>query len=78
MRKRIKEKFKDKVKNISDEKFILETYNNALYKRNEIAKFKNGSRIFSGIVKEVDSYGRLIVESDTEQSFETGQLEWIL
>jgi BirA family biotin operon repressor/biotin-[acetyl-CoA-carboxylase] ligase len=60
------------------DQLILETYNRALYKQNEVAKFKQGSRIFSGTVKEVDNFGRLIIENGIEQSFETGQLEWIL
>jgi BirA family biotin operon repressor/biotin-[acetyl-CoA-carboxylase] ligase len=60
------------------EEFILNIYNDALYKRNEPAKFKQGSTIFSGIVKEVDNSGRLIIESGIEQVFETGQLEWII
>jgi BirA family biotin operon repressor/biotin-[acetyl-CoA-carboxylase] ligase len=60
------------------DEFILETYNQALYKRNEVAKFKQGSIVFSGIIKRVDNSGRLIIENGIEQSFETGQLEWIL
>jgi BirA family biotin operon repressor/biotin-[acetyl-CoA-carboxylase] ligase len=57
---------------------ILETYNNALYKRNEVAKFKQGSRIFQGIVKQVDISGMLIIENGIEQSFQTGEVEWVL
>lgn len=61
-----------------NETFILNTYNDALYKRNEKATFKNGTTNFSGIVKRVDIYGKLIIENKYEQAFETGQLEWIL
>lgn len=61
-----------------NEKYIFDTYNNALYKRNEIVAFKNGNANFSGIVKGVDDLGKLVIENGTEQAFETGQLEWIL
>lgn len=56
---------------------ILKTYNDELYKRNEIVKFKQGSKVFSGQVKSVDNFGRLIIESGIEQAFENGRLEWI-
>ncbi|MEP6464993.1 MAG: biotin--[acetyl-CoA-carboxylase] ligase [Parafilimonas sp.] len=61
-----------------NENYILDTYNNALYKCNETVKFKHGNTFFSGIVKRADNCGRLIIQSDKEQAFETGQLEWIL
>jgi len=60
------------------EELILDMYNDALYKRNEFLKFKQGSKIFSGTVKRVDAFGKLIIESGIEQSFETGQVEWLL
>ena len=59
------------------EDFILKKYNEVLYKRNEIARLKQGAIIFSGLVKEVDNSGKLIVQSGIEQSFESGSLEWI-
>jgi BirA family transcriptional regulator, biotin operon repressor / biotin---[acetyl-CoA-carboxylase] ligase len=61
-----------------NEKHILDTYNDALYKRYEKATFKHGATNFSGIVKGVDIFGRLNIENGNEQAFETGQLEWIL
>jgi BirA family biotin operon repressor/biotin-[acetyl-CoA-carboxylase] ligase len=60
------------------EDVILKNYNDALYKRNEIVKFKQGTKVFSGAIKEVDNFGRLVIESGIEQAFETGQVEWIL
>lgn len=61
-----------------NEKYIFDTYNNALYKRNESVAFKNNHSNFSGIVKGVDNLGKLVIENGTEQAYETGQLEWIL
>jgi BirA family biotin operon repressor/biotin-[acetyl-CoA-carboxylase] ligase len=56
---------------------ILDEYNNSLYKRKEPAKFKQGSKVFTGVVKEVDIFGRLLIESGIEHAFETGQIEWV-
>ncbi|MEO8711709.1 MAG: biotin--[acetyl-CoA-carboxylase] ligase [Parafilimonas sp.] len=56
---------------------VLKNYNEHLYKRNEIVKFKQGSIVFSGLVKEVNDSGRLIVETGVENAFESGSLEWI-
>jgi BirA family biotin operon repressor/biotin-[acetyl-CoA-carboxylase] ligase len=57
--------------------FILKAYNNQLYKRNETAQFKQASRVFSGLVKNVDEFGRLVVESDTKLLLESGSVEWV-
>jgi BirA family biotin operon repressor/biotin-[acetyl-CoA-carboxylase] ligase len=60
-----------------NENFILNKYNAQLYKRNEIVKFKQGSIIFSGLVKAVNNSGKLIVDTGIENAFESGTLEWI-
>lgn len=57
---------------------ILNSYNAALYKQNEVSKFKQGSRIFSGVIRHVDAYGKIIIDNGIEQAFETGQLELVL
>ena len=59
------------------EDIVLKAYNDLLYKRGETVKFKQGSIVFSGLVKQVDNFGRLIIESGMEQAFESGQLEWM-
>jgi len=59
------------------EGFILKAYNNQLYKRNETAQFKQGSGIFSGLVKNVDELGRLVVEGDKKFILESGSVEWV-
>jgi len=60
------------------EDVILKRYNNALYKQNEVVKFKQGTKNFAGKVKHVDAFGKLIIESGIEQSFENGQIEWVI
>jgi BirA family biotin operon repressor/biotin-[acetyl-CoA-carboxylase] ligase len=61
-----------------EEKILLKEYNDILYKKNSVAKFKKNSRVFSGIVKEVDRYGRLIISNAIEEVFEFGTIEWLI
>jgi BirA family biotin operon repressor/biotin-[acetyl-CoA-carboxylase] ligase len=61
-----------------EEGSLLNEYNNGLYKRNEETRFKKESRVFSGDVKRVDSYGRLIISSSTEEAYEFGEIEWLI
>jgi biotin-(acetyl-CoA carboxylase) ligase len=42
---------------------ILKNYNLHLYKLNETASFKKGPTIFSGIVKEVNEAGNIVIDS---------------
>lgn len=59
------------------ENLILTNYNEQLYKRNEIVKFKQSSIVFSGMIKGVNNLGKLIVENDIEHILESGSIEWI-
>ena len=59
-------------------KSMLAEYNNALYRKNMITKFKAGPRNFSALVKCVDEHGRLIIGNTIEESFEFGEIEWII
>lgn len=56
---------------------ILERYNEHLYKLNEIAEFKEGTTGFSGVVKEVNESGNIIVDSGIEKAYQSGQIEWL-
>ncbi len=61
-----------------EEKILLKEYNDVLYKKNSVAKFKKNSRVFSGVVREVDLYGRLIIAHSIEEAFEFGTIEWLI
>jgi BirA family transcriptional regulator, biotin operon repressor / biotin---[acetyl-CoA-carboxylase] ligase len=57
---------------------IFKLYNQCLYKKNQVVKFKKGNRIFKAIVKEVSINGQLVVEHGVEEYFNAGEVEWIL
>lgn len=56
---------------------ILEAYEAVLYKKGEKVKFKKDNRVFEAIVQGVDAYGRLRVESNIEELFAHGEIEWL-
>ena len=56
---------------------ILEKYNEHLYKLNEVADFKEGTAVFSGIVKEVNEFGNIIIDCGAEKAYQSGQIEWL-
>lgn len=55
----------------------LKRYNQYLYKKNQVQKFKSGSRSFEAVVKEVNQEGQLILEGVIEEAFNFGTLQWI-
>ena len=57
---------------------ILKVYNKHLYKKNQLVKFKKGSRIFKAMVKEVLINGQLVLEHGVEEYINAGEVEWIL
>ncbi len=57
---------------------ILKLYRQHLYKKTEKVKLKKGSRIFEAVIKDVSSDGRLIVHHAMEESFEFGEVQWLL
>lgn len=57
---------------------LLERYNEHLYRKNQIAKFKRDSAIFEGQVIKADKTGRLIVKTLYEEAYEFGSIEWII
>ena len=57
---------------------ILERYNGHLYKLNEATDFKEGTKLFSGVVKEVNESGNIIIDTDgVEKAYQSGQIEWL-
>lgn len=51
-------------------------YQNHLYKKDEIVKFKKGNRIFETTIKGVSESGQLITHHSMEERFEFGEIEW--
>lgn len=58
-------------------KAILNTYNNALYKKDKTVYLKKNNVVFKCVVKGVNEYGFLITESVTEELHRVGEIEWI-
>ncbi len=57
---------------------ILVAYNNALYKKNKIVTLKKGNIKFSCTPKGVNSFGELLVENGLQESFQHGEVEWVI
>ena len=56
---------------------LLQRYQQLLYKRNEIVRFKINNRSFEGLVKGISESGDLIVLHGTEEHYRFGELEWL-
>lgn len=57
---------------------ILSRYNQALFKRNEIVKFRKQNRLFEALVVGVEADGRLLLKHAFEEHFNFGELEWVI
>ena len=57
---------------------VLDQYNDLLYKKNETVKFKKDNRTFEATVKAVNLSGQLITQHGIKESFDFGQVEWML
>jgi len=57
---------------------ILDQYNKALYKKNEVVKLKKNQAIFSTTIKEINESGQLITEDVMLRHFNFGEVEWVL
>ena len=57
---------------------IMKEYNDHLYKCDDWVKLKNGERIFDAKIKKVAIDGQLHIETDREETYRFGELQWIL
>jgi BirA family transcriptional regulator, biotin operon repressor / biotin---[acetyl-CoA-carboxylase] ligase len=57
---------------------ILKTYNQHLYKKNKAVQLKKDNIKFTCLIKEVNAFGELMVEQGLQDSFQHGEIEWIL
>lgn len=56
---------------------VFEDYQATLYKKGAMVKLKKDNRLFDAIVRGVDNYGRLRVETTMEELFVHGEIEWL-
>ena len=56
----------------------IEAYKRVLFKKNETVLFKKNTEMFTAIIKDVTKNGRLVVEHENEESFEVGEIEWVI
>jgi BirA family biotin operon repressor/biotin-[acetyl-CoA-carboxylase] ligase len=56
---------------------LIQHYNDALYKKNQIIKLKKNNVVFEALIKQVNEKGNLVVEQGFEREFVFGEIEWI-
>lgn len=56
---------------------LAATYHQALYRQGLPTRFKQGSRIFTGVVTGVAPTGELLVQTGVEERFGLGEIEWL-
>jgi BirA family biotin operon repressor/biotin-[acetyl-CoA-carboxylase] ligase len=61
-----------------DPQLIITTYQQHLYKLNEVVRLKKGARVFEATAKGVTRSGQLIVQHTVEELFSVGEVEWIV
>lgn len=57
---------------------IYNAYLSHLYKKNESVKLKKGNRVFKATIKSVLPTGELLVQHALEESFRSGEIEWVI
>ena len=57
---------------------VFSRYNQALYKREQTVKLKRGNILFPAVIKGADMQGRLLAQSGILQSFQAGEIEWMV
>lgn len=55
----------------------MAAYEAVLYKNGQRVKLKKGNRIFEAVVRGVNAYGQLKVETPLEEHFAHGEVEWL-
>jgi BirA family biotin operon repressor/biotin-[acetyl-CoA-carboxylase] ligase len=62
---------------LNDPSQVINDYRTHLYKLNEPIRLKKDNRIFSCMLRDVSTDGKLIVHHGIEESFNVGDVEWI-
>ncbi|HEY0354791.1 MAG TPA: hypothetical protein VGC29_01225, partial [Flavisolibacter sp.] len=63
---------------LKDAGLVAGEYRKQLYRLNETARFKKVNRVFDAVVKDISMDGRLVVRHSIEESFEVGEVEWVI
>lgn len=63
---------------INDAAYVMEQYNEHLYKKNKPVIFKKDGVRFETVIKEISPLGRLVTVDAIEREFDFGEVEWIL
>ena len=72
----LEQRFLQLVNNGPDQ--LLTDYNNVLYKKGERIRLKKDSAVFDCTLKEVNLFGQLVVETSIFQTFNVGEVEWVI
>jgi BirA family biotin operon repressor/biotin-[acetyl-CoA-carboxylase] ligase len=62
----------------SDFKNVLADYNTNLYKAKQQVSLKKGSAVLKCIIDGVNEHGQLIVNGAAQESFDFGEVEWVI
>lgn len=57
---------------------VMQTYNEHLFRRDEMARFRRQNMLFDSKVIAVNDQGQLITEDAIPRHFEFGEIEWVL
>lgn len=57
---------------------VEEKYGSLLYKKEEVVKLRKGTRVFETTIKRVTPDGQLVTQNALEETFEAGEVEWVL
>jgi BirA family biotin operon repressor/biotin-[acetyl-CoA-carboxylase] ligase len=57
---------------------LFSSYLHGLYKKGEKVKLKKENRIFEAIIKGVTGEGKLIVQHTIEETFDHGEVQWLI
>jgi BirA family biotin operon repressor/biotin-[acetyl-CoA-carboxylase] ligase len=57
---------------------IKEAYRSRLYKLKETVRLKKDNRIFEAVIKDVNETGQLVVKHSVEETFNVGDVEWVI
>jgi BirA family biotin operon repressor/biotin-[acetyl-CoA-carboxylase] ligase len=57
---------------------VREQYLEQLYKREQWVKLKKGPRIFEAFIKGVNDSGQLVTQHALEETFDVGEVQWVI
>jgi BirA family biotin operon repressor/biotin-[acetyl-CoA-carboxylase] ligase len=61
-----------------DKSALQQAYHQHLYKKDEVVRLKKGSRVFDARIKGVNAAGQLVAQHAVEETFDIGDVEWVI